>query len=229
MIPSYVFSAEEPHKLCSAPFSCGDQGGLLYPFWIPGREGCGHPDFRLNCSGRFAELSISSVKYRILEASYDSRIIRLARSEYIGDLCPQDPLDVPFDENVLPFAPNNDLLTIYYDCGTDISLSITTYVGDLNCQNGDIKNYYVTRNLSSPQLQGITALLNDFRRICRRNVSIPASRPTLTTLERTPSTNNLKKALEEGFNLGVNQECLMCLNSEGACGYNQTSRSFVCY
>ncbi|KAL1213115.1 LEAF RUST 10 DISEASE-RESISTANCE LOCUS RECEPTOR-LIKE PROTEIN KINASE-like 2.7 [Cardamine amara subsp. amara] len=38
--------ANELHKLYSQPFSCGDQEELLYPFWIPSREGCGHPNFQ---------------------------------------------------------------------------------------------------------------------------------------------------------------------------------------
>lgn len=108
-----LFSADEIYRLCSTPFFCGNQGGLLYPFWIPGREECGHPDFKLNCNGGFAELDISSVSFRILEANYDASIIRLARSDYIGSLCPLYPFDTPF---ILPFASNTELLTIYSHC-----------------------------------------------------------------------------------------------------------------
>ncbi|KAL0806980.1 hypothetical protein Bca101_099472 [Brassica carinata] len=104
---------DELHSLCSQPFPCGNQSGLLYPFWISGREDCGHPDFKVDCNRGFAELSISSVKYRILETNYDS--------------------------------------------------------------------------------------------------------------------DNLKKALEEGFELGLNQDCSTCLTSGGACGFNRSSIAFTCY
>ncbi|CAN6933754.1 unnamed protein product [Brassica oleracea] len=180
--PSFVFSADDKlHRLCSQPFPCGNQNGLLYPFWIAGREDCGHPEFKVNCSGGFAELSISSVKFRILEANYDSRIIRLARSDYIiGDLCPTDTSDMPFNQSVLPLAPSTELLTIYYHCSQDFS-------------------------------------------------HIPASGPALNTQALNSSTDNLKKALEEGFELGLNQDCSICLTSGGACGYNRSSSGFICY
>ena len=231
--PSFVFSADDKlHRLCSQPFSCGDQTGLLYPFWISGREDCGHPEFKVNCSGGFAELSISSVKFRILEANYDSRIIRLARSDYIGDLCPTDTSDMPFNQSVLPLAPSTELLTFYYHCSQDFSQYVPTYFGAFACGGGDDddkKNYYVTRNLSSPQLQAISPVLTNLSVFCDKNVSIPASGPALNTQALNSSTDNLKKALEEGFELGLNQDCSICLTSGGACGYNRSSSGFICY
>uniref|UniRef100_M4CJ10 non-specific serine/threonine protein kinase n=1 Tax=Brassica campestris TaxID=3711 RepID=M4CJ10_BRACM len=188
---------DELHSLCSQPFPCGNQSGLLYPFWISGREDCGHPDFKVDCNRGFAELSISSVKYRILEANYDSRIIRLARSDFIGNLCPTNPLNMPFNQNVLPLAPTTQLLRIYYDCHQDFS---------------QIRNVF-----------------NSFRVFCDKNVTIPASGPALNTLELNSSTDNLKKALEEGFELGLHQDCSTCLTSGGACGFNRSSIAFTCY
>ncbi|CAE5963187.1 unnamed protein product [Arabidopsis arenosa] len=229
-----LLDATEPelHRRCVGPFSCGDQSELFYPFWKSGREDCGHPDFKLDdCSGRFAELSISSVKFRILEANYVSGIIRLARLDYISNLCPQNPPNAPFNENVLPFTPDTELLTIYYDCPES---SISTYFGELDCDGGDgvdRKNYYVTRNLSSPLLSGVNDLLSNFRRLCQRYVSIPASGSALDALQNLPTEDNLKNALKEGFQLQLNQDCPMCMESGGACGYDQTrtSSGFVCY
>lgn len=159
--------------------------------------------------------------------NYTSNIIRLARSDYISNLCPQNPLNAPFIQNVIPLAPDTDMLRIYYEC-SNISHSVTTYVGNIPCDD-DHKSYYVTRSLSSPLLRGVSGLLNDFKVFCRRNVSIPASRSALNTMERTPTLDNLKKALEEGFKLGLNKDCSMCIESGGSCGYNQVSRRFVCY
>ncbi|CAN6851541.1 unnamed protein product [Brassica oleracea var. botrytis] len=224
-------SADLYHR-CSTRFICGDQVGLLYPFWIPGREECGHPDFKLTCDRGFSEINIASVKFRILEANYTTRIIRLARSDYIGHLCPQDPTNAPFNENILQFSPNTDLLTLYYDC-RDFSFSTPaydpTYFRELGCDDELGRSYYVTRNLSSPLLDGVRDLLNILKVLCLTIVSIPASGPALSTLQRFQTSDNLKKALEEGFELGVNQECSMCMESGGGCGYNQTTRGFVCY
>ncbi|KAF8113648.1 hypothetical protein N665_0047s0054 [Sinapis alba] len=233
-IPYFVFSANELHDLCSQPFKCGHQTGLLYPFWSPGRDDCGHPDFKVDCSGEFAEISISSVNFRVLEANYDSHIIRLARTDYIDDLCPTDPSHMLFVQNVLQLVPTTELLRIYYDCRQDFSHYVPKYFGALPCigdnDNGDDKrNYYVTRNLSSPLLQGISPVLTNLSVSCDKNVSIPASGPALNTLQLNSSTDNLKKALEEGFELGLNQDCSACLASRGVCGFNRSATAFACY
>ncbi|CAH8362299.1 unnamed protein product [Eruca vesicaria subsp. sativa] len=226
--PSYVFSSNE---VCSKPFSCGNQNGLRYPFWKLGREDCGHPEFEVNCTSGFAELSITSVKYRILEANYDSRIIRLARSDFIGGLCPKDLLNATIDESVLPLAPNTEFLTIYHDCNRAFPLYVSTYVGDLACEDDDDDDrirYYVTRNFSSPLLDGIRGQLNEFESSCK-SVSIRVSGPWLDALQNNRTQENLQRALAEGFQLGLGQECSTCLASDGACGFSQSSGGFVCY
>ncbi|KAH0875241.1 hypothetical protein HID58_072603 [Brassica napus] len=166
VIPSCVFSANELHDRCRPSFRCGDQTALSYPFWTSGREGCGHPEFEVDCSGGFAEISITSVKYRILEANYASGIIRLARSDFIGGLCPKDLLNATFDERVLPLAPDTE------------------------------------------------GQFEDFGSSCT-SVSVRVSGPWLETLQNNRTQDNLQKALAEGFQLGLNQECLSCLDSKG--------------
>ncbi|CAA7059747.1 unnamed protein product [Microthlaspi erraticum] len=221
--------ASDLYTRCRPPFSCGNQSELFYPFWISGRQGCGHPDFKLECKDSVAEVSISGVKYRILEVKYDSSTIRLARSEYSGGLCPQDPLYATFDETVLQFAPNTELLTIYHDCSRDFTRHVSTYVGELTCDGDDgdeRRSYYVTRNISSSLLNGIRESLNEIGLSCN-NVSVPASGPSLTRLQNDQTRDNLQKALAYGFELGLNQECLKCIEANGACGYNQSK--FDCY
>ncbi|CAE5963198.1 unnamed protein product [Arabidopsis arenosa] len=227
-VPQHQPSADLLKKRCSKRFSCGNQRDLYYPFWIPGREYCGHPDFKLDCSRGFAEINIASVKFRILNMSYGSSIIRLARSDYIGDLCPPNPLNEPLIENVLQFSADTELLTLYYDCQLNSSvISTTTYIGELGCDGG--RSYFVTKNLSSPLLDRFRGVLNNLRGMCKRKVSVPASGPALNTLQRSPNSNNLKMALEHGFELEDNSNCSICALSGGSCGYNQNSSLFVCY
>ncbi|XP_019100936.1 PREDICTED: LOW QUALITY PROTEIN: LEAF RUST 10 DISEASE-RESISTANCE LOCUS RECEPTOR-LIKE PROTEIN KINASE-like 2.8 [Camelina sativa] len=229
----YQPSADEMYKRCSGSFNCSNRQELYYPFWIPGRENCGHPDFKLDCSRGFAEFNIASIKLRILSREYYSTI-RIAKSDYIGDLCPSNPINVPIINIILPFfqlaAAETELLTLYYNCQFHSSaLSSTIYGGELGCDGG--RSYYVTRNLSSTLLYGFRGLFNNFKvmLMCKRNVSIPVSGSALETLQRRPTLDNLRMALEQGVELNVNLDCLMCIQSSGACGYNQTSSSFVCY
>ncbi|CAH8380652.1 unnamed protein product [Eruca vesicaria subsp. sativa] len=220
-------SADKLYIRCSSPFSCGDQSDLLYPFWISGREDCGHPGFELDCSGGFAELNISSVKFRVLDVTNNSRIIRIARSDFMSNICPQILVNAPFNQSVFSLAPNTEILTVYYDCPATPQF-VSAYVGEFVCED-DIRGYYVTRNLSSPLLAGISGLLNNFEVTCRKKVSIPASGPALITLQNNRTQDNLKKALQGGFELGINSDCHKCIKSGGACGYNQITKAFICY
>ncbi|CAH8383106.1 unnamed protein product [Eruca vesicaria subsp. sativa] len=228
--PNLNFTDDGHYKLCSQPFSCGDQRDLLYPFWIPGREECGYPGFMLNCSGAFAEMTVSSVKFRILMANYDYHIISLAISDYIDNLCPTNPRNESFYLSALQFARGTELLTILYGC-PDLSALISTsqvynYFTEFQCKDDveGLKNYGVVKNSSSVLLYGRDGTKN-LEQNCRSEVSIPVSASTLHTLR----LDNPKKSLEQGFNLEINQDCSMCLESKGACGYNHISRGFVCY
>ncbi|EFH63347.1 hypothetical protein ARALYDRAFT_475786, partial [Arabidopsis lyrata subsp. lyrata] len=176
-VPQHQPSADLLKKRCSERFSCGNQRDLYYPFWIPGREYCGHPDFKLDCSRGFAEINIASVKFKIINMSHDSSTIRLARSDYIGDLCPPNPLNEPLIENVLQFSADTELLTLYYDCQLNSSvISATSYIGELGCDGG--RSYFVTKNLSSPLLDRFRGVLNNLRGMCKRKVRIFRKRKT---------------------------------------------------
>ncbi|KAF8080192.1 hypothetical protein N665_0966s0005 [Sinapis alba] len=225
-----IVTNDDRYKLCSQPFSCGNQKDLLYPFWVPGREECGYPGFMLNCSGEFAEMTVSSVKFRILMANYGLNFISLARMDYTDNLCPSNPRNEQFNQSALQFTPETKLLTILYGCQdlpSNISSSpVYNYVTDFQCEDDreGLRNYCVVKNSSSALLD-MRDGTKDLGKICKKEVSIPVSEWTLNTL-RSDKPN---KSLEQGFNLVIKQDCLMCLKSKGACGYNHISNEVACY
>ncbi|CAH8257290.1 unnamed protein product [Arabidopsis lyrata] len=87
-----------------------------------------------------------------------------------------------------------------------------------------LSGYLAEKNVATPTLCSNATQVSQSLASPLRNVSIPASRSALNTMERTPTLDNLKKALEEGFKLGLNKDCSMCIESGGSCGYNQVSR-----
>lgn len=225
LIPSCVFSFDERHKLCASWFRCGNQTDLYYPFWSPEREECGHPDFKVNCSGGFAELSIFSVKFQILEMN--NGIIRLARKDYRNNLCPQYPESASINQDVLPFSPDTMLSNFYYNCSDPlVDVPPNTYTRQIDCED-DIgrKSYFVSLASDSVDI----AILHGLSASCERNVNIPVSRSAMRIEERNQSLDALKKAVDTGFELRMSLDCSQCVASGGACGNNLTSRAFVCY
>lgn len=231
LLPNSVVTNDDRYKLCSQPFSCGDQRDLLYPFWIPGREDCGYPGSMLNCSGEFAELTVSSVKFRILMANYDYNIITLARLDYTDNLCPSNPRNEQFNQSALHFTDHTKLLAILYGC-PDLSSNISSspvynYLTDFQCEDIDregLRNYCFVTNSSSALLY-MRDGTKDLGKNCKKKVSIPVSDSTLRTLR----SDNPNKSLEQGFDLEIKQDCAMCLKSNGACGYNHTRNEFACF
>ncbi|KAJ4902642.1 Protein kinase superfamily protein [Raphanus sativus] len=226
MILDCVLSVNERHKHCAPTFSCGDKRDLYYPFWTPDREECGHPDFKVNCSDGFAELTISSVKLRILEMNSKSRIIRLARMDYINDLCPHKPENATLNNQVLPFSKDTEFLTFYYRCHVDPKV-ISGHIRQIDCDDDDTDR--PSFSVSSHLYYRRREIINKLRESCTSIVNVPVSRTALRTEERNQSAEAITKALEKGFEVSFNRECSRCRRSNGACGYNETLGGFVCY
>ena len=76
-----------------------------------------------------------------------------------------------------------------------------------------------------------TSLLGDLRPgACRGSVIVPVYETAAQTLEVNPLTMN--DALRGGFELQWkvdNDQCRKCRDSDGVCGYNQTTNSFICF
>ncbi|CDY60415.1 BnaC02g45340D [Brassica napus] len=158
---------------------------------------------------------------------YDLHFITLARMDYTDNLCPSNPRNEQFNQSALQFADGTKLLTILYDCRdlpSNISNSLVyNYVTDFQCEEDmeGLRNYCFVKNSSSALLY-MRDGTKDLEKNCKKEVSIPVRESTLPSL----CSDNPNKSLEKGFNLEIKQDCLVCLESNGACGYN---RGFVCY
>ncbi|XP_048633450.1 LEAF RUST 10 DISEASE-RESISTANCE LOCUS RECEPTOR-LIKE PROTEIN KINASE-like 2.1 [Brassica napus] len=225
VIPSFALSVDEHHKKCNPSFTCANQRNLSYPFWIPERKECGHPDFKVNCSGELAEFSRSSVKFQILENKGYS--IRLARKDYQSNLCPRHPENVTINQDVLPFSPDTMLSIFYYNCSAPrVDVPPGFNIRQLDCGNDTgRRSYFVSSALRSWD----RAILENSSASCERNVSIPVSRYALSIEDGNPTLEAIEKALKDGFEVMFTTECWECKQSQGSCGYNDSSRSFVCY
>ncbi|XP_009139770.1 LEAF RUST 10 DISEASE-RESISTANCE LOCUS RECEPTOR-LIKE PROTEIN KINASE-like 1.3 isoform X2 [Brassica rapa] len=221
MIPS----VDEHHKKCYSPFTCANQRNLSYPFWIPERKECGHPDFELNCSGDFAEFKRSSVQFQILETKFYN--IRLAIKDYQSNLCPRHPENVDINQYVLPFSQDTMLSIFYYNCSAPrVDVPHGFHTRKLDCGNDNGRSSYF---VSSALRSWDRAILENSSASCDRNVSIPVSRYALSIEDGNPTLEAIEKALKDGFEVMFTTECWECKQSQGSCGYNDSSRGFVCY
>ncbi|KAL0825022.1 hypothetical protein Bca101_048699 [Brassica carinata] len=85
----------------------------------------------------------------------EKHVVTQTSSSTVAEDLQRNPLNVQFNENVVFFPLNTEVLTVYYDCPNFSPIrSHSSYIGELDAVNG-IRNYYVTKNLTSPSLDDI--------------------------------------------------------------------------
>ncbi|KAL0898086.1 hypothetical protein Bca101_082047 [Brassica carinata] len=164
----------------------------------------------------------------LTEKSAVTQISRLARMDYINDLCPHKPENATLNHQVLPFSKDTEFLTFYYRCHLDPKDNFTFggHIRQLDCEDDtDGQSFSVSSHIHSWN----RVIINDLRASCKSIVNVPVSRSALKTEERNQSAEAITKALEKGFELSFNRDCLRCKESNGACGYDHTLGGFVCY
>lgn len=140
-------------------FQCVNLKNISYPFWEGNKpEYCGHPDFKLNCSGSLnaAEITIMSKKYRVLETNQTAHALRVDVEDfYEAYICPAYPAhNLSFIGTIFSdHPPDNQDLTIFYNCRMSINASTEIYTS-YQCNTEDVFNFILTDEL---RLQDQTA------------------------------------------------------------------------
>ncbi|PIN24105.1 Serine/threonine protein kinase [Handroanthus impetiginosus] len=223
-IPSSVCQIDQQYQTRRQTLlQCGNIRGLGYPFWGGNRNAsCGHPGFELNCQNEVLRLNISSMVYRVLEINNTTRTLRVAREDLWDNLCPRVLTNTTLNLTIFDYssAASDENITLYYGC----TIAIPPYNFSCSVNGGNSWNFYVTRE-NSGLGNGIT---------CNSVISVPVNQTAARALA-TPtmmSMNLLQESLNNGFSIqwsANNDNCNLCVQSGGVCGYNQASGSFSCY
>lgn len=229
----FVSATDERYQNCSAKFDCGNITNISYPFWRSDRpDYCGHPKFWLNCTDEAALITIQNLTYQVLEIDSDTHNLKIAREDYIGDICPDLLINTTLD-SFFNYASDVQNITLCYGCPM-LSIPFPGVIGFSNqftctLNNTEQRGFYVTREVDLGNFNStIIGLLN----LCENRVIVPATQSAIAPVERSPTEGNLVTALEQGFGLQWdvnNAVCETCNLSNGTCGYNTTTSSFVCY
>ncbi|XP_015573246.2 LEAF RUST 10 DISEASE-RESISTANCE LOCUS RECEPTOR-LIKE PROTEIN KINASE-like 1.3 isoform X1 [Ricinus communis] len=212
---------------CSQKFECGNITDIGYPFWGSNRpQYCGHPEFELNCTGQTAVITIEELTYQVLEINSEEKTLKVARTDYIDNICPSNPVSTTLNFNYFSYTSDIQNITLYYGCPQSNPMpTLQDFTNQFSCN--DSNGFFVTRNLSN-----LTAALMTYFRTCDVEVIVPANQSAAQSLENRPNQENLVIALEQGFGLEwrENSTCETCNISGGQCGSNSTDPSlFACY
>ncbi|ESR55853.1 hypothetical protein CICLE_v10024409mg, partial [Citrus x clementina] len=213
----------EAYSNCSASFSCGNFTGIGYPFWRNDQpDYCGHPGIKLDCQGERATIDINSQKYDIIEIYHDTQILKIAKADFMLNICPVSFINSILEFNLFEytFSDQNASLLYNYDHLTeDHQPRLQEFTCPIN--NWSSNCYFTAPAISSN---------DEFSSRCKISLLIPV---LAFAVERfTIYLWNFDQVIKEGFEVKwiIDQgPCNDCLISSGKCGYNRTINDFTCF
>ncbi|XP_061337380.1 LEAF RUST 10 DISEASE-RESISTANCE LOCUS RECEPTOR-LIKE PROTEIN KINASE-like 1.3 [Gastrolobium bilobum] len=202
-------------------YNCGKLRNISFPFWGEDRPNeCGHPLLHLNCTNDQTYISINDIKYKVLDANQDNQTLRIARVDYLQDLCPLKFLNTTLDPELFVYGPNYTNITFFYGCHESnpfLNFSPGRFPCTMNI--GSINVYVYT------QFEALGPSM-----LCNTSVVVPVQ-VTLSLLD-IGNVTKIQGALTDGFEVrwiaGV-VECEDCKKSGGVCGYDLNSNQATCY
>ncbi|KAF3971271.1 hypothetical protein CMV_005116 [Castanea mollissima] len=224
--PTSLRADNENYLTCEAPFNCSSLVNLSYPFWTSNRPNyCGHPSFQLDCSSKVPQINITTMNYSVLEINNSSRTLRVARTDYLGKICPAALVNTTIDNNLFSYITSVDTnLTLYYDCPPPLAtlpnLGFYQFNCSINSSTTFISYYALTSTfVSNGNLFGA----------CNYWVNVPVLQSVFPT---TATYDAVIAAIDSGFMLewdANNSQCDTCLKAGGLCGSDPTTSTFACH
>nr|GLL39278.1 LEAF RUST 10 DISEASE-RESISTANCE LOCUS RECEPTOR-LIKE PROTEIN KINASE-like 2.4 isoform X2 [Ipomoea trifida] len=219
------------YEACGEPFSCANIENVGYPFWGGIRPAyCGHPSFELDCSKEFPEITIQSVKYRVVNISNGAQKATIARDDLTTNICPSNPRNASLDFNLFRYVSSGDNnISLFYGC-TIITTPVSLVSNLFNCSEANSSS--TGNGVWLPSTTGLPS--NNIK--CGFEIFVTVSQEAFEALGNASlaSEELLRTSVGGGFPVewkANNSLCQECTSSGGRCGSNGnlTSTEFVCY
>ncbi|KAL5553084.1 hypothetical protein UlMin_040485 [Ulmus minor] len=218
--PMKFLKDDSKFKACSQRFSCGGVRNVGYPFWGGVRtQDCGRPEFKLECNKDInPEIEIMLVKFAVLDIYERDPIFTVVALDMLDDGCPGRVANTTIGNSPFECASTNAKLTYMYNCTPGIPNWVPA---EFRCTGDEpvYGGYYDVRQSN---------LLEGFQP-CQSRINIPLLQKNHLDLWFLPP----KEALKRGFGLrykdDAQEDCLKCVESDGQCGYDTTSKEFLCF
>ncbi|XP_057949747.1 LEAF RUST 10 DISEASE-RESISTANCE LOCUS RECEPTOR-LIKE PROTEIN KINASE-like 1.4 isoform X3 [Malania oleifera] len=208
---------------CTRTFACGSIPAITYPFsTLDQPEHCGPPAFRLSCWDDFPELTIMSVRYRVLRLDQTQKTLTMARLDLWNNTCPKEYTNSTLNFTFFNYGGDNENLTLFYNCSpTDERL-----YNQFSCNTNSNSSY--SYSLVGPV--PTDPIFNDVVN-CSVSLTVPILRSTVGKLGHNRTV--LRDVLMEGFNVNYTDpyesRCLECYGAGRQCGFDSKLGDFACF
>ncbi|WOK92458.1 LEAF RUST 10 DISEASE-RESISTANCE LOCUS RECEPTOR-LIKE PROTEIN KINASE-like [Canna indica] len=214
-------SAKTPKTEDCVPKSCGNSLNISYPFWLRDHQPsyCGFPPFVLTCENNDSKpvFQVFDLRFYVLDIFYDNHSIILTAVEFF-DPCPFPNTNYTINSSSpIGISSLNKEIYFFRNCSNEIDLS--RKYKKIGCASGVRAPEYFGG------LYGGSGTLNQVdlaKAGCHLYVV-----PVIEYPEN--SSEGLAASLKRGWMSNWTELfCSDCLDSGGGCGYNETSRDFMC-
>ncbi|KAL3375294.1 hypothetical protein AABB24_006668 [Solanum stoloniferum] len=198
---------------------------ISYPFWrldnynASAPQYCGYPGFGINCSKNqpLPIIYLPGDAFYVKSIDYKSYSLALVDADVFNETCPRARHNLTLEKLPFKFSDSALELTFYFDCTEPLPDSLPA---ECLKSSGNRTYFYVGETEPDD--------LNWFG-ICEEKV-------VATVKERRRFQNNdwirgFGAAMGEGFVLDwwSASECGQCEESDGRCGYNNSTHNLLCY
>uniref|UniRef100_M1A4P7 non-specific serine/threonine protein kinase n=1 Tax=Solanum tuberosum TaxID=4113 RepID=M1A4P7_SOLTU len=212
-------------KYAFCPKSTCNGVEISYPFWrldnynASAPQYCGYPGFGINCTKNqpLPIIYLPGDAFYVKSIDYKSYSLALVDADVFNEKCPRARHNLTLEKLPLKFSDSALELTFYFNCTEPLPDSLPA---ECLKSNGNRTHFYVGETEPDD--------LNWFG-ICEEKV-------VATVTERRSFQNDdwiggFGAAMEDGFVLDWRSaaECGQCEDSDGRCGYNNSTHNLLCY
>ncbi|KAM1026490.1 hypothetical protein ACFX13_040117 [Malus domestica] len=217
---------EDDHRYteCRRYYDCGLLKNISYPFWAAQGppQHCGLEYYELTCrEDQFPVMKIEDQDFLVLNFR-QFYTMTIARSDLWDTSCTDHIVNTTLDYDRFSYVPSVRNLTLLYGCQPGNMSVPNGFACKAKGTDRDDISYYVDDNSSRIHVGNWAS--------CYLNFRVPIRWEGVDFMPDTP--NKLKQVLKQGFQVRYEAEwelCRLCVLSNGTCGSNSNSNSFVCY
>ncbi|GMH15203.1 hypothetical protein Nepgr_017044 [Nepenthes gracilis] len=221
LLPYNSVSSDEGFQACK-PLNCGSVT-ITYPFYILGRQPsyCGFPGFQLLCQSNSPILKVFNENYTVRNIFYNNQSIKIINSAFVDFNCNRifsvHNLISDSDDGKFKVASNYTWKVLYllYDCEKSLYKGLVNYE-NFTCLDGGA-NRTVSAAYGGSDLQKAAAI----SKCISGAISVPYEAEDGDGIERVLTREIILNWTADN--------CNVCNESGGRCGYDQNVSLFQCF
>ncbi|ONI09207.1 hypothetical protein PRUPE_5G223800 [Prunus persica] len=227
LIPSALCDDAAQYTECRNTYDCGLLKNITYPFWAANSrpQHCGREGYELTCrDNQYPVFRIEEQDFLVLNISREGYIITIARLDLWDRPCTSRLINTTLDYDRFAYVQAVRNLTLFYGCVPHNQSIANNFTCKIEGTQNDLA-FYIDDSISR-----VNPLQNET--LCLRNIRVPIMWTGVDPLLENYTMDVLEQVLKQGFRVEYNADwklCGPCMLSNGNCGSNITTDSFLCF